>query len=148
MIAFTRFSRFVCVLAVLAWSGAAFGAVKLEGTWPEVDKPISLDASKMPRSEAVRRIADAAGWNIVWSSPSDDPVDVHVKKQPATQVLELVLSDGDYVARRKGDLVHLERDKGAPALGAPPMVAPPAPPTPPTPPAPPGSSADAGDDDD
>jgi hypothetical protein len=148
MIAFTRFSRFVFVLAVLSWSGAAFGAVKLEGAWPEVDKPISLDASKMPRSEAVRRIADAAGWNIVWTSPSDDPVDVHVKKQPATQVLELVLSDGDYVARRKGDLIHLERDKGAPSPGVVPVPPlPPIPPTPPAPPPPPGSSADAGDDD-
>src|SRR5215510_2762325 len=126
MIDFTRFSRLVWVLAVLSWSGAAFGAVKLEGTWLEVDKPITLDASKMPRSEAVRRIADAAGWNIVWSSPSADLVDVHVKKQPATQVLELILSDGDYVARRKGDLIQIERDKGAPA-------AVPIPPTPPLP---------------
>src|SRR6185295_17421983 len=100
----------------------------------------------MPRSEAVRRIADAAGWNIVWASPSDDPVDVHVKKQPATQVLELVLSDGDYVARRKGDLIQIERDKGAPSQGLAPV--PPLPPTPPTLPAPPGTSADAGDDDD
>jgi hypothetical protein len=145
MIDFTRFSRLVLVLAVLSWSGAAFGAVKLEGTWPEVDKPISLDASKMPKSEAVRRIADAAGWNIVWPSPSDDPVDIHVKKQPATQVLELVLSDGDYVARRKGDLIQIERDKSAPAPGVAPV-----PPAPPAPPPPPGASAgaDAGEQDD
>src|SRR6185295_11108640 len=102
----------------------------------------------MPRSEAVRRIADAAGWNIVWTSPSDDPVDVHVKKQPATQVLELILSDGDYVARRKGDLIQIEHDKGAPAA----IPLPPVPPLPPLPGlgAPPASSAapDAAVDDD
>jgi hypothetical protein len=109
MIDSTRFLRFLVALAVLSCSEAAFGAVQLEGAWPEADKLVTLDAAGLPRSEAVRRIADAAGWNVVWASPSTESIDVHVKKAPATKVLELVLSDGDYVARRQGDLIQIER---------------------------------------
>jgi hypothetical protein len=153
MIDFARFARVLSVLAILSLSGTALAAVKLDGSWPETDKLITLDASALPRSEAVRRIADAAGWNVVWASPSTEPIDVHVKKQPATKVLELVLSDGDYVARRQGDLIQIERDKAA---GTPSAVPPnpvdilknlPAPP--PLPGAPPIPSASPpGDDDD
>jgi hypothetical protein len=156
MIRFAHFSRLLLVLGLLLCSGAAWSAVKLEGTWPEVDKPISLDATKMPKSEAVRRIAEAAGWNIVWSSAAEDLVDIHVKKQPATQVLELVLSDGDWVARRRGDLIQIERSK--PVADAPVPASPPPLPPPPgaigaLPPLPgasaaPGAAADAGEDDD
>lgn len=135
----SRILRFLSVLAVLSWSSAALAGVKLEGTWPEMDKMITLDATALPRSEAVRRIADAAGWNVVFSSPSTEAVDVHVKKQPATKVLELVLSDGEYVARRQGDLIQIERDKShAVAPSAPP--APPGAPVPPVPPSFPGLS--------
>jgi hypothetical protein len=139
MIDFARFSRVLLALAVLSFGGTAFGAVRLDGSWPETDKLISLDASALPRSEAVRRIADAAGWNVVWASPSTEPIDVHVKKQPATKVLELVLSDDDYVAHRQGDLIQISRDKAAAA--APPALAPNPPPTP-------SVATDAGADED
>jgi hypothetical protein len=136
MIDTTRFLRLLVALAVLSCSEAAFGAVQLEGAWPEVDKLVTLDASGLPRSEAVRRIADAAGWNVVWASPSTESVDVHVKKQPATKILELVLSDGDYVARRQGDLIQIERAR--PVADAPLAV-----PAPSAAPAPSSSSRDA-----
>src|SRR5262249_19832591 len=132
-------SRVLLVLAVVSVGRSAFGAVRLDGNWPETDKLISLDASALPRSEAVRRIADAAGWNVVWASPSTEPIDVHVKKQPATKVLELVLSDGDYVARRQGDLIQTSHDQAA---AAPPAVAP----NPPAPSAAPDAAADEDDD--
>jgi hypothetical protein len=154
MIHFARFSRGLLVLAVLLFGSSALGAVKLVGSWPETDKLVTLDASALPKSEAVRRIADGAGWNVVWASPSTEPIDIHVKKQPATKVLELVLSDGDYVARREGDLIQIERAKAvadAP-VSAPPAIPPPpavgAPPFPSAPPSVPSAAPDASSDDD
>jgi len=130
MMRLARFSKALVPLTLLLGSGSAFGAVKLEGTWPEVDKAITLDAAGLPRSEAVRRIADAAGWNVVWPSPSNEPVDVHVKKQPATKVLELVLSDGDYIARRQGDLIKIEKETAPATLPSASAAAPAAAPAP------------------
>src|SRR5262249_2171123 len=81
MIAFARVWRVLSVLAVLSMSSSALAAVKLVGSWPETDKLVTLDASGLPKAEAVRRIADGAGWSVVWASPSVEPVDIHVKKQ-------------------------------------------------------------------
>ena len=130
---------------------AALASVKLEGTWPDSDKSISIDASGLSRSEAVRKVADAAGWNVVVHAPPGDPVDLHVKNQPARKVLELVLDDASYIAKRDGTLVNIARDQAAapessataPAASAPASASvPPVPPTPPavdsaTPPVPP-----------
>ncbi len=105
-------------LAALAFAAllpsVALGAVKKEGAWPDADKPITVDASGLSRSEAVRRVAEAAGWNVVVHAPAGDPVDVHVKNQPAGKVLDLVLNDAAYVARRDGTLIDIQReDAGA-----------------------------------
>ena len=114
----------------------AFGAVRLDGEWPDADKPVSLEATGMPRSEAVRKLADAMGWSIVLHAPTTDSVDLRVKDQPASKVLSMLLSDHDYVAKRDGTLVSIERAKttganSAPALAPPPPPASPAPPPPP-----------------
>lgn len=148
-----------CLLA----PALAAASVKLEGDWPDADKPISIDASNLPRSEAVRKVADAAGWSVVVHAPAGDPIDLHLKNQPAGKVLDLVLDDASYVAKRDGTLVNIQRDTSAPAdtasvapatsaPAATASVTPPAPPpavasdTPPTPPAIASATSDSAND--
>jgi cytoskeletal protein CcmA (bactofilin family) len=104
--------RWLFLLAVLTVAGVAFGAVKREGTWPEQDKPITVDLTNVTRAEAVRKVAEAAGWSIVFKGLPEDRIDLHVKSQPAARVLDLVLSDAGYVAKREGDLIQIQRDDG------------------------------------
>lgn len=108
-------------LAVLFASGAALGAVKHVGDWPtdDKDKKVTLDASGLSRAEAVRRLAAAAGWSVVVHAPAGDPIDIHVKNQPAGKVLDLLLDDASYVARRDGDLVNVTRGDAVPGASEP-----------------------------
>jgi hypothetical protein len=99
--------------ASLAATVAADARVRREGQWPDEDASVSLELSAVPRAQALRKLADAAGWSLVVHEPAADPVDVHVKGQAATKVLDLLLDDGDYVARRDGTLVSIERERGA-----------------------------------
>ncbi len=135
-------------VASVASVATASAHVRRVGAWPDADKPVTLDADAMPRRDALRKLADAAGWSLVVHAPPGDPVDVHVKAQPASKVLELLLEDGDYVVRRDGTLVSVDRDTTVPSSapadsrgvgGVPPVppvpAAPPVPPSPPTPPA-------------
>jgi hypothetical protein len=101
--------------ALIFSASVASASVKLEGTWPDNDKTISIDASGLARSEAVKKIADAAGWSIVVHAPTGDPIDLHVKNQPAAKVLDLVLDDASYVAKRDGSLISIERQTETPA---------------------------------
>ncbi|MFO0678333.1 MAG: hypothetical protein U0169_17480 [Polyangiaceae bacterium] len=134
--------------AVLFAAQAADAAVRHEGTWPESEKKVTLDVSGAPRSEAIRKLGEAAGWSIVVQAPPGDPVDIHVKDQSAGKVLDLLLTDTDYVARRDGTLVAIERVQGPRFPGSADVVAPvpsgmplaPAAPMPPSPPAPFGST--------
>jgi hypothetical protein len=127
--------RWLLLLAVLGIASIAFGAVKHEGTWPERDKAITLDLSSVTRAEAVRKVAEAAGWSIVSKGLPEDRIDLHVKGQPATKVLDLVLSDAGYLARRDGDLIQIQREEGAAedTHAAPPPAVVSAPTAPPTP---------------
>jgi hypothetical protein len=106
------------VTACLASTAAADARVRREGQWPDEDVPVSLDVSGVPRAQALRKLADAAGWSLVVHEPAGDSVDVHVKGQAANKVLELLLDDGDYVAKRDGTLVSIERDKAGQPDGA------------------------------
>lgn len=83
-------------------SGRALAEVIREGSWPASEPKVSLSAEGLPRAEAVKRLAEKAGWSVVIQSPSSTPVDVQVKDQPADKVLEILLSDGRYVAKRDG----------------------------------------------
>ncbi|PKN31343.1 MAG: hypothetical protein CVU63_24425, partial [Deltaproteobacteria bacterium HGW-Deltaproteobacteria-20] len=130
--------------ALVLLATPSIASVRLEGTWPDADTPVSLDAKGLPRSEAIRRLADALGWSVVLHVPSADVVDLHVKDQPAAKVLSMILADGSYVAKRDGDLIAIERDKAAPESAtstrepvAATSTTPPAPPAPPAPPVPP-----------
>lgn len=135
----------VCMLVV----SPALAGVELEGTWPDADAPVSIDAQRLPRSEAVRRLADAMGWSVVLHAPPADEVDLRVKDQPASKVLSMLLSDHDYIARRDGTLINIERTPSddeavpspLPAPPPPPQSAPVAPES--APPAPPSPEASA-----
>jgi hypothetical protein len=120
--------RWLLLLAILQIAGLSFGAVRREGAWPEEDRAITLNLSSVSRAEAVRRVAEAAGWNVVFKGVPDDRIDVHVKNQPASRVLDLVLSDASYLARREGDIIQIQHDDVAPRDNQ----AAPSPPSPPS----------------
>jgi hypothetical protein len=96
------------VAASLAMATSAGAGVRLEGKWPDADKPVSLDATGISRAQALRKLADAAGWSFVVRGTAAGAVDVHVKRQPASKVLDLLLDDADYVAKRDGMLVSID----------------------------------------
>jgi carbonic anhydrase/acetyltransferase-like protein (isoleucine patch superfamily) len=129
------------VLASLGTTAVASATVHREGEWPDAEKPVTVDVTGVPRSEAIRKLAEAAGWSIVVQAPPGDPVDIHIKGQPAGKVLELLLSDGDYVAHRDGTLVDIHRSQPAVAAANPAAPAPSAPPAPPAMPMPPAPAA-------
>lgn len=132
--------RISAALAALAMApSVARAEVRREGAWPANDPAVTLDLDGVPRGEALNRLAKAAGWSIVVTAPSGDPVNLHVADQPADKVLELLLADGRYVARRDANLLAIAPDKSDAA--APPV--PPVPPPPPVPAAPPPSAAPA-----
>jgi hypothetical protein len=111
------------VLACLWFAAVARADVRLEGDWKEMDRSVTLDVSATPRGKAIELLAEAAGFSVVMSSPLSDLVDVHVKDQPASKVLSLLLPDGTYVARRSGSLVSIQSLSAEAA--APPPAAPP-----------------------
>jgi hypothetical protein len=114
-----RKMHFLCrwpwLIATLLGASTTLAAVRHEGAWPEQDPNITIDLSSASRVEAVRKVAEAAGWNVVFKGLPEDRIDVHVKNQPASRVLGLVLSDANYVARRDGDLIQIEHDGAAAA---------------------------------
>ncbi len=98
--------------------------VKRLGHWPDSDTRISLDLERVPREQAIYKLAQAAGWSIVIHAPSADPVDIHVKDQPASKVLDLLLLDADYEATRDGTLVSVRRAAKAVSAELPPSAEP------------------------
>jgi hypothetical protein len=149
---------------VMLTVASADARVKREGAWPDADRPVTLDLDDVPRRDALRKLADAAGWSLVVHAPAGDKVDIHVKAQPASKVMEILLDDGDYTVKRDGTLLSVEPTATtapagpaaaapAPASAAPPgaaSAARPAPPVlpgsaaapvPPAPPAPPAAPA-------
>jgi hypothetical protein len=138
--------------ALLLIAVTANAEVKREGAWPQADTKVTLDLSGAPRGLAVRKLAEAAGWSLVVQTPfgadAGDLIDVHVKDQPATKVLDLVLPEDGWIAKRDGTLVSLRRDASAAVAipghaghhNVPPM--PPIPPIPPVPPVPGASPPD------
>jgi len=108
-------------------SSAALAEVKHEGTWPIELKHVTLDATHMTRTDAITRIAKEAGWSVVLRDIDDGkPMDVHITDQPADKVLDVVLNDGDFVAKRDGTLITISGAK-TPAPTAIASVAPPIP---------------------
>src|SRR6185437_4102349 len=119
------------LLAAVAPS-VAHADVRLDGDWSD-DPDVTLDVDDVPRADAVNRLAAAAGWSVVIRAPKGDHISVHVKDQPASKVLDMLLSDGRYVARRNDTLVSVAPDEDpAPSAAIPPI--PPIPPIPAIPP--------------
>ncbi len=135
--------------AVLCLHTAAWAGVTLEGEWPDSENKVSLSVTELPRAEALRKLADQAGWSIVVDAPNRQPVDIHIKDQPPRKILELLLTDRDYIVKREGNLVHVSVAKSAGAAESPaapagatasaragdPFAATPKPPATPAPPA-------------
>jgi hypothetical protein len=105
------FTALGALALVVGLSGVAAAGVSHEGTWPGSDKHVTLDAPHVTRSEAVTQLAKAAGWSVVLRMDDDakagKPFDVHVTDQPADKVLDVVLGDGDWVAKRDGSLITI-----------------------------------------
>ncbi len=130
------FGGLFVALSVATSVGVA--SVRHDGEWPATEKTVSLKLDHVPRAEAVRKLAELAGWSVVVHAPEGDAVDVSVKDQPPAKVLDLLLDDRAYVAKRDGSLLSIDFD------AAPGAVAPPAPPAlPPIAPTP-AASAPAG----
>jgi hypothetical protein len=120
------------LIGTIAATAPAGAVVKHEGTWPEADKLVTLDVTATPRTEALRKLADAAGWSLVVHALPGDPVEIHVKQTPASKVLDVLLDDGDYVVSRDGNLVSIKARGEEAVAPVPPVAAAPAvPPVPP-----------------
>jgi hypothetical protein len=118
------------VIASLLFAAHAGADVKLDGEWPDGDATVSLELSGVSRAEALRELAREAGWSLVLRESADDRVDLVVKNEPATKVLDALLDDGEWVAKRSGSLVTVSRAGGSAAAvpGAPDLPPPPPPP--------------------
>ena len=111
-------SLFVLLALVAVQAAAPHTAraeVRLDGNWPD-DEKISLSARGVTRADAVRSLATEAGWSLVAQDLGEKKIDVEVKDQAAGAVLELLLSDGTFVAERRGQLVSI-RAAAAPTRG-------------------------------
>jgi hypothetical protein len=105
-----RIACWLSVLAIVSWAAAARAEVRREGTWDaKADAPVSVDLDNVPLPDALKRLADAAGWNLVLSRVRLHEVNVHVKDQPPGKILDVLLSDDEYVAHRSGNLVSIKR---------------------------------------
>lgn len=90
-------------------------SVRHEGSWPVDDERITLALAQVSRSDAIRRLADAAGWSVIVSGVDNELIDVRVKNQPAPRVLDRILAGRSYVASRDGDLISISRARPDPA---------------------------------
>lgn len=100
-----RIALSALLLAATLISGSALAEVRFEGTWPEEN--VSLDVSGTTRAEAVRALAEKAGWSLVARDLGTAEVEVDVREQPSRRVLEMLLSGADFVVTRDGALVAI-----------------------------------------
>lgn len=91
---------------LLLASSTTLGAVERSGVWPP-DERVSLSLTDVPRTEAIRRLAEEAGWSLVQQGVGQDPVSLSVGDEPADKVLFMLLSGQDGVVERDGSLVSI-----------------------------------------
>lgn len=102
--------KLVSSLLVLGLSLAAATSqahVTTAGDWSKEDKPVTVNIDA-PRAEAVKKLAEAAGWNIVVPDKlggGAENLQVAVKDESPLAVLEALLESGDFTATRHGKLV-------------------------------------------
>lgn len=114
-------------------SSSALAEVRHVGDWDH-DSSVTIDLDQTTRDVAVKRLAEAAGWSLVSTVPPGEPIDIHVRDKRASKVLDLLLTDGDYIATRDGSLLSLRRVRPGETLPPPSRAAGPVPPVPPVPP--------------
>jgi hypothetical protein len=131
MVSRDRLVGSAALIAASLYAGGANAEVRLEGDWPSGDETVSLELSGVSRSQALRELAAEAGWSLILREGAEDRVDLTIKSQPATRVLDALLEEGDWVAKRSGSIVTISRSSGAAA--PPPPPAPDAPDSPDSP---------------
>jgi hypothetical protein len=107
-------------------SSLALAQVRHEGTWPIETKHVSIDATHIARKDAIMRVAKEAGWSVVLRDVDDaQTMDLHLDDLPADKALDVILADGDFVAKRDGSLITISMAKDAAASAPIATVAPP-----------------------
>lgn len=102
-----RLSLLVLALSCLLLApSTARAAVERSGVWPP-DERVSLSLTDVPRTEAIRRLANEAGWSVVQQGVGQEPVSLSVRDEPADKVLFMLLSGQDGVVERDGSLVSI-----------------------------------------
>lgn len=111
--------------ALLATTSLASADVERTGTWPTPaeEKKVSLDLAHVSRHDALTKLAEAAGWNLVLRMDDvdgdKDRIDLHVKDESPSKILDIVLADGKWTAKRDGALVSVRSaETAAPAPAA------------------------------
>ncbi|HEX4512111.1 MAG TPA: polymer-forming cytoskeletal protein [Polyangiaceae bacterium] len=106
-----------------AFASGAFAQVRHEGTWPIETKHVSIDATHVGRKDAILRVAKEAGWSVVLRDVDDtQTMDLHLDDLPADKALDVILADGDFVAKRDGTLITISTAKDAAAATPPPPL--------------------------
>lgn len=101
-------------------STSAVAQVRHEGTWPVEIKHVSMDATHITRADAITRLAKEAGWSVVLRDMDDGKtMDLHMVDQPADKVLDVILADGEFVAKRDGTMITIAGVAKTPAPVAP-----------------------------
>ncbi|MCA9613530.1 MAG: hypothetical protein KC586_12310 [Myxococcales bacterium] len=76
-------------------------AQRFEGDWPSEDSAISVEVVDVPRSEALRRVAEVAGLGVVVRLDDDPRVTLRAHDVPVRDALRGLLDDSHEV-RREG----------------------------------------------
>lgn len=99
-----RLSPIAAVLIVA--SASAVHAQRFEGAWPEESTTVSVEVVDAPRSEAIRRIAEAAGLGVVVRLDDDPNVTLRAHGVSVRDALRGVLDDAHEV-RREGSTLFV-----------------------------------------
>lgn len=146
-----KLSSFLVVMGLSLAAATSFASVKTAGDWPSDEKRVSVKIEAQ-RAEAVKQLAEAAGWNIVVPDKlggGTESLHVAVKDESPLAVLEALLASGDFTATRHGKLVVVSETKdvaAAPRTTADAAATTPEPPAKPAEPEPASHDREGGED--
>jgi len=98
------------LFAVLSVTAVEDATIEKKGEWPADDKKISLDIDHVGQEEAIKRLAEEAGWSVIVKGMGDEKTSLHVKDQSAEKVLGVLLAEGNWIAQRDGTLISISRN--------------------------------------
>ncbi|HVP69328.1 MAG TPA: secretin and TonB N-terminal domain-containing protein [Anaeromyxobacteraceae bacterium] len=84
----------------------------LSGFEPASGKKVSADFANTPVDKALRQIADAAGWSIVFPPGLRGTTTAHFKATPVEEALRAVVAQTGLTAIREGSVVTIARGTG------------------------------------